>query len=219
MNVPLSASQSVCEGIRFNLSPPWNQEGELTTMEADRPRRWKDLDLDGIREDTASTSSIATPTPTPRSGGCETMCPPGHYAKLPVTRSWKHSKTLKSRSRCNLTKGAHFVNWLNTCQNVFVQHGSCCFTNKCNQGKGYFIFAICKCIATCFKFPASLKLANCWLLSKKPYEGLSSSLQPISLFPKIISVYFINTFIKWHCGCGSVADHCVFPVKEDICDG
>ena len=176
-NVPLSASQSVCEGVSFNLSPPWNQEGELTTTEADRPRRWKDLDLDGIREDTASTSSTAIPTPTPRSGGCETMCPPSHYAKLPITRSWKHSNTLKSRSRCNLTKGAHFVNWLNTCQNVFVQHGSCCFTNKCNQGKGYFIFAICKCIATCFKFPASLKLANCWLLSKnsmKAFPALSS---------------------------------------------
>ena len=168
-------------------------------------------------------SAPQPPPPTPRDLGDVRQCVlPATMPGFPVLEAENIVTTPEVQVQMQSHQRSTFcqlIEYTSKSQNVSVQHGFCCFTNKCNQGKGYFIFAICKCIATCFKLSASLKLANCWPLSKKLYEGLSSSLRPVSLFLKIISVYFIDTFIEWHCGCGSVADPCVFPVKEDVCDG
>ena len=120
-NVPLSDSQCRCVRMWALIC---HHLGTRRGTHHHGGRQSKKVERSGFwwHHGRHSTNQLhSPPTPTPRSGGCETMCPPGHYARLPITRSWKHSNTLKSRSRCNLTKGAHFVNWLNTCQNVSVQ--------------------------------------------------------------------------------------------------
>ena len=59
------------------------------------------------------------PPPTPRDLGVVRQCVlPATMPGFPVLEAENIVTTLKSRSRCNLIKGAHFVNWLNTRQKV-----------------------------------------------------------------------------------------------------
>lgn len=53
-------------------------------MEADRARRWKDLDFDGITEDTAPTSSTAHLPPPPDLGDVRQCVLPATMPGFPL---------------------------------------------------------------------------------------------------------------------------------------